>query len=43
MGDMADDLIDGDACQVCGCYFEDSGSGYPRTCNGCGGKDGHTL
>ena len=43
MGEQAELIINGDVCQVCGCNFEDEGSGYPRTCNGCGGKDGDTL
>lgn len=43
MGEMADLIIDGDVCQVCGCNFEDSGAGYPRTCTGCGGDGGETL
>ncbi len=36
MGDMADDIIDGDCCQVCGQYFNES-QGYPCTCTECGG------
>ena len=43
MGEQAELLINGDCCSICGCNFEDEGSGYPRTCNGCGGKDGDTL
>jgi hypothetical protein len=35
MGEIADSLIDGDSCQVCGVPFEDAGDGFPRTCNGC--------
>lgn len=35
MGDVADSLINGDACETCGVYFEESGDGYPRKCGGC--------
>jgi hypothetical protein len=38
MGDIADAILDGDLCQVCGEYMED-GDGFPRTCAGCGGDD----
>lgn len=43
MGEVADSMIEGDACQICGCFFEDNGAGYPRTCNGCGGDGGDIL
>ena len=44
MGDMADLIIDGEVCQICGVDFYDGEApGYPRTCDGCGGKDGATL
>jgi hypothetical protein len=35
MGEMADYLINGDDCEVCGMPFPDPGEGYPRTCEGC--------
>ncbi len=36
MGEMADYIINGDDCQVCGVPFMDGEApGYPRTCNGC--------
>lgn len=42
MGEMADDIIDGLFCQVCGAVMEDveekwtkSVPGYPRTCQAC--------
>lgn len=38
MGDVADDMINGDSCQLCGVYFEEPGEGYPRTCQGCESK-----
>lgn len=37
MGEMADYMINGDDCQVCGVPLADEGAGYPRTCTGCGG------
>jgi len=43
MAEQADLAINGDVCEICGCNFEDAGSGYPRTCNACGGSDGDTL
>lgn len=36
MGEMADAIIDGECCQVCGQYFEEE-QGYPCTCEECGG------
>ena len=35
MGDVADDIINGDCCEICGVYFEDAGQGYPRRCKSC--------
>ncbi len=47
MGDIADTMIYGSACQLCGCFFDDEEEpGYPRTCNDCSGedrKDGETF
>lgn len=43
MGEMADYLINGDDCEVCGMPFVDEGGGYPRTCNACGGDGGQTV
>lgn len=43
MGDAAESMIMGDACQFCGCFFEDEGDGYPRTCDHCGGDGGETI
>ncbi len=38
MGDIADMMLDGTMCQVCGEYlFTDPPAGYPVTCAGCGG------
>lgn len=34
MGEIADAILDGDLCQVCGVYME-GGNGYPQTCGGC--------
>jgi hypothetical protein len=36
MGDIADMMIEGDACQQCGVPFLDGESpGYPRKCEDC--------
>ena len=36
MGDIADMMLDGTMCQVCG-EFQGDPVGYPITCAGCGG------
>lgn len=36
MGQVADALVNGDDCQVCGEYIGE-GDGFPQTCSGCGG------
>lgn len=38
MGEAADAMINGDACEGCGEEFETEGAGYPRRCQSCGGK-----
>ena len=43
MGEVADDMIDGSSCSLCGCYFKDPDSkedklythGYPVACKDC--------
>ncbi len=42
MGEIADEMINGESCSLCGCYFEDPenpGSsyvhGYPVACKDC--------
>lgn len=35
MGEIADAILDGDFCQICGEYIDDEGCGFPRTCDGC--------
>lgn len=34
MGQIADDMIDGFMCSLCGTYFEEE-HGYPVVCRGC--------
>ena len=34
MGDIADSILEGEMCQVCGEYIGE-GDGYPVTCDGC--------
>lgn len=34
MGEMAEAILDGDFCQVCGVFLGD-GMGFPRTCLDC--------
>jgi hypothetical protein len=35
MGEMADAIMDGDCCEMCGEFFSDIGEGYPRMCSRC--------
>lgn len=35
MGEMADALINGLFCQVCGDVIDGDEPGFPRTCEGC--------
>lgn len=35
MGEIADYLINGDDCELCGMPFDEPGDGYPRKCGGC--------
>jgi len=35
MGEMADAIINGDFCQICGGVLRSEGTGYPRTCQDC--------
>lgn len=40
MGDMADGILEGIFCQVCGVYMgEDAGDGFPVTCEACMEED----
>lgn len=49
MGEIADDMIDGTSCSLCGCYFKDPKKegfafthGYPVYCRDCWEPDcGH--
>lgn len=34
MGEIAEAIIDGDLCEICGVYLGD-GDGHPRKCEGC--------
>ena len=38
MGDMADAILNGDFCQICG-EFIGPGDGYPVTCPACDSED----
>jgi len=37
VGEIADMMIDGTMCQVCGEFINEEPPGYPVTCGGCGG------
>ena len=37
MGEIADDIISGACCELCGEYFKKE-QGYPCKCKGCGGN-----
>lgn len=34
MGEIAEDMIDGTSCSMCGVYFNDT-HGYPVACSSC--------
>lgn len=38
MGEIADDMIDGACCAICGQYFEEE-QGYPCACSDCFDED----
>lgn len=41
MGDIADLMLEGEICQVCGVELDDGNAGgFPRTCAGCQGFSG---
>lgn len=35
MGEIAEMMLDGTLCQMCGVYMGDAGNGYPVTCASC--------
>jgi hypothetical protein len=35
MGDIADMLLDGTLCEICGEYIDDEEGGFPRLCASC--------
>ena len=35
MGDIADMMLDGTLCEVCGEFIDDDEGGYPRRCAAC--------
>lgn len=39
MGEAAEMILEGLLCQICGELVDGEESGYPRTCEGCGGED----
>lgn len=39
MGDIAEAILDGLFCQVCGEVIDEESPGYPRTCEGCQGDE----
>ena len=39
MGDIADQIIEGEICQICCCPDDGGARGYPYTCAECGGDD----
>ena len=36
MAEIADQIINGDMCEICGVWLGE-GNGYPRKCEGCKG------
>ena len=43
MGEMADLMINGDLCGICGVYMEGEGEGFPRYCSGCEEPDSSSM
>lgn len=43
MGDVADEVLNGDRCQECIIPFDTPGDGYPRTCRVCIPGENYTL
>ncbi len=41
MGEIADAMLDGFLCQVCGEVVDGDDPGYPRSCNACSDEDEH--
>lgn len=35
MGDIAEAILDGTLCEVCGVFIDMDSPGYPRACDGC--------
>jgi len=36
MGDIVEQILNGEDCEVCGMYIDDDGAeGFPRKCAGC--------
>lgn len=35
MGEIADMMLNGNLCQLCGCYINELPGGFPRTCEDC--------
>jgi len=42
MGDIADAMLNGDLCELCGVYLG-VGDGYPRCCDACEAKSDNEL
>jgi hypothetical protein len=42
MGEIAEMMLDGTLCQVCGEYLGE-GDGFPVTCAGCNADDGFSI
>lgn len=42
MGEIADDIIEGEICQECCCPFYEA-TGYPATCSDCDPNSTHIL
>jgi len=40
MGEIADMMLDGTLCQICGVLLDGDAKGYPVTCDGCKNEEG---
>ena len=39
MGEIADMVLDGTLCEICGVYLDGKSPGYPRRCGACENND----
>ncbi len=43
MGEVAEMVLDGTLCQVCGIFLNADGDGFPRTCLSCAAENAKSI